>query len=262
MADASGARERGSRTTRCCGRWSASSPSCRCCRSRGCCWKASRRAAQFSGDGAAPRPVEPDDLDGDAAQPRDRVRRHGARRRARDASSRWSSSLTDIRARNAFVFCFVLPLMLAPQVVALAWLQMFGPSSPLLKLLGIAPALGQPQSALFARRHHPAARRPVRAARVPHAARRPAHAAAGAARGGARRRRAAAARAAHHRAAADDAAARRGRRAVLRLLPRQLRHPRASSASRATTSCCRRSSTSGSPDSARACCPRSRCSRC
>ena len=31
-------------------------------------------------------------------------------------------SLTDIRARNAYVFCFVLPLMLAPQVVALAWL--------------------------------------------------------------------------------------------------------------------------------------------
>jgi iron(III) transport system permease protein len=51
-------------------------------------------------------------------------------------------SLTDIRHRNAFVFCYVMPLMLAPQVVALAWLQMFGPSSPLLKMLGIAPALG------------------------------------------------------------------------------------------------------------------------
>jgi iron(III) transport system permease protein len=51
-------------------------------------------------------------------------------------------SLTDIRARNAFVFCFVMPLLLAPQVVALAWLQLFGPSSPLLKLLGIAPAMG------------------------------------------------------------------------------------------------------------------------
>ena len=51
-------------------------------------------------------------------------------------------SLTDIRRRNAFVFCYVMPLMLAPQVVALAWLQMFGPSSPLLKMLGIAPALG------------------------------------------------------------------------------------------------------------------------
>ena len=51
-------------------------------------------------------------------------------------------SLTDIRARNAYVFCFVLPLMLAPQVVALAWLQMFGPSSTLLKLAGLAPPPG------------------------------------------------------------------------------------------------------------------------
>lgn len=51
-------------------------------------------------------------------------------------------AFTDIRARNAYVFCFVLPLMLAPQVVALAWLQMLGPSSPLLKLAGIAPAVG------------------------------------------------------------------------------------------------------------------------
>lgn len=51
-------------------------------------------------------------------------------------------SLTDIRGRNAFVFFYVIPLMLAPQVVALAWLQMFGASSPLLKVLGVAPALG------------------------------------------------------------------------------------------------------------------------
>jgi iron(III) transport system permease protein len=51
-------------------------------------------------------------------------------------------SLTDVRARNAYVFLFVLPLLLAPQVVALAWLQVFGPSSTLLKMLGVAPALG------------------------------------------------------------------------------------------------------------------------
>ncbi len=51
-------------------------------------------------------------------------------------------SLTDIRGRNAFVFCFVMPLLIAPQVVALAWLQLFGPSSPLLKMLGAAPAMG------------------------------------------------------------------------------------------------------------------------
>jgi len=51
-------------------------------------------------------------------------------------------ALTDIRGRNAFVFCFVMPLLLAAQVVALAWLQLFGPSSPVLAMLGIAPALG------------------------------------------------------------------------------------------------------------------------
>ncbi len=51
-------------------------------------------------------------------------------------------SLTDLRARNAFVFCFVLPMMIAPQVVALAWLQLAGPSSPLLKLIGAAPEMG------------------------------------------------------------------------------------------------------------------------
>jgi iron(III) transport system permease protein len=51
-------------------------------------------------------------------------------------------ALTDIRARNAFVFCFVVPLLIAPQVVALAWLSVFGPSSPLLKLLGAAPPIG------------------------------------------------------------------------------------------------------------------------
>ena len=51
-------------------------------------------------------------------------------------------SVTDMRARNAFVFCFVLPLMIAPQVTALAWLQITGPSSHVLKLLGIAPPLG------------------------------------------------------------------------------------------------------------------------
>ncbi|MET0604830.1 MAG: ABC transporter permease subunit, partial [Beijerinckiaceae bacterium] len=50
--------------------------------------------------------------------------------------------LTDIRARNALVFCFVLPLMIAPQVTALAWLQLIGPSSPILNAMGIAPSMG------------------------------------------------------------------------------------------------------------------------
>lgn len=51
-------------------------------------------------------------------------------------------SLTDVRGRSAFVLCFVMPLMIAPQVTALAWLQLFGPASPLLKMLGIAPPMG------------------------------------------------------------------------------------------------------------------------
>ncbi|MCR4269413.1 iron ABC transporter permease [Nitratireductor sp. ZSWI3] len=51
-------------------------------------------------------------------------------------------SLTDVRQRQAFVLCFVTPLMIAPQVTALAWLQLFGPSSPLLNMLGMAPPLG------------------------------------------------------------------------------------------------------------------------
>jgi iron(III) transport system permease protein len=51
-------------------------------------------------------------------------------------------SLTDVRARGGFVFCFVLPLMIAPQVTALAWLQVTGTSSPLLNMLGIALPLG------------------------------------------------------------------------------------------------------------------------
>ncbi|MGL4243142.1 MAG: ABC transporter permease [Beijerinckiaceae bacterium] len=51
-------------------------------------------------------------------------------------------TLTDIRARHAFVFVFVMPLIIAPQVMALAWLQVSGPSSELLKMLGLAPPIG------------------------------------------------------------------------------------------------------------------------
>ncbi len=51
-------------------------------------------------------------------------------------------TLTDMRRRGAFVLCFVMPLMIAPQVTALAWLQLFGPASPFLKLIGLAPPLG------------------------------------------------------------------------------------------------------------------------
>jgi len=53
-------------------------------------------------------------------------------------------ALTDIRGKTVFTFCFVLPLMIPPQVTALAWLQVFGPASPMLKSFGIAPPLGTP----------------------------------------------------------------------------------------------------------------------
>ncbi|MFP3544467.1 iron ABC transporter permease [Rhizobium sp. SIMBA_035] len=54
-------------------------------------------------------------------------------------------TLTDIRGRGLVSFLFVLPMMIPPQVTALAWVQMSGPSSPLLKALHIAPPLGTPQ---------------------------------------------------------------------------------------------------------------------
>lgn len=54
-------------------------------------------------------------------------------------------TLTDIRAKGFVSFAFVLPMMIPPQVTALAWVQMSGPASPLLKTLGIAPPLGSPQ---------------------------------------------------------------------------------------------------------------------
>ncbi|MBW9055277.1 ABC transporter permease [Rhizobium mesosinicum] len=54
-------------------------------------------------------------------------------------------TLTDIPAKGLLSFFFVLPMMIPPQVTALAWVQMSGPSSPLLKALHIAPPLGSPQ---------------------------------------------------------------------------------------------------------------------
>ncbi|MDF0697075.1 iron ABC transporter permease [Rhizobium sp. MC63] len=54
-------------------------------------------------------------------------------------------TLTDIPGKGLLSFFFVLPMMIPPQVTALAWVQMSGPSSPLLKALAIAPPLGSPQ---------------------------------------------------------------------------------------------------------------------
>lgn len=57
----------------------------------------------------------------------------------------FSITLTNLRAKQWWVFCFMLPLMIPPQVTALSWLQLFGPASPLLNSLGLAPPLGSPQ---------------------------------------------------------------------------------------------------------------------
>jgi len=54
-------------------------------------------------------------------------------------------SLTNVRWRALWVFCFMLPMMIPPQVTALSWLQLFGPASPILNSFGIAPQLGSPQ---------------------------------------------------------------------------------------------------------------------
>jgi len=53
-------------------------------------------------------------------------------------------ALTDLRSKALLVFCFMIPLMIPPQITALSWIQLFGPSSALLKALGMAPALGSP----------------------------------------------------------------------------------------------------------------------
>lgn len=54
-------------------------------------------------------------------------------------------ALTDIRAKAALVFCFMIPMMIPPQITALSWVQLTGPSSALLNALGLAPEMGSPQ---------------------------------------------------------------------------------------------------------------------
>ncbi|MFD2845552.1 ABC transporter permease family protein [Paracoccus cavernae] len=49
---------------------------------------------------------------------------------------------TDLRGKSALVFAFVLPLMIPPQVIAMAWIQAFSPSSPVLGALGLSMEAG------------------------------------------------------------------------------------------------------------------------
>jgi iron(III) transport system permease protein len=53
----------------------------------------------------------------------------------------WLVALTDMRAKQAWVFAFILPLMIPPQITALAWLQALSPSGMILSGL---KALGMP----------------------------------------------------------------------------------------------------------------------
>lgn len=55
---------------------------------------------------------------------------------------------TDIRAKRAIAVLFVGSLLVAPQVMALAFKTMMGPSSLLLDLLGLAPSPGMPNPML------------------------------------------------------------------------------------------------------------------
>ncbi|MEC5398818.1 ABC transporter permease [Uliginosibacterium sp. H1] len=52
--------------------------------------------------------------------------------------------LTDVRARASAVFVFLLPLLIPPQILAMAWAELLGPGSAILAPLGLAPAPGTP----------------------------------------------------------------------------------------------------------------------
>src|SRR3712207_7212414 len=50
--------------------------------------------------------------------------------------------ITDMRGRRMASFLFVLSAMISPQVIALAFLHLAGPASPILNTLGLAPEAG------------------------------------------------------------------------------------------------------------------------
>ncbi len=57
-------------------------------------------------------------------------------------------TMTDLPGRKPLGFLLLLPLMIAPQVTALSWLHLFGPSSTLLCMVGMAPPPGTPNPML------------------------------------------------------------------------------------------------------------------
>lgn len=50
--------------------------------------------------------------------------------------------LTDMRWKGAIVFMLLLPLLIPSQIMALAWIELTGPTSPILAPLGLAPEPG------------------------------------------------------------------------------------------------------------------------
>jgi len=50
--------------------------------------------------------------------------------------------LTDVRLKGPLIFLILLPMMIPPHVTAISWIQALGPSSPLLRTLGLAPEVG------------------------------------------------------------------------------------------------------------------------
>ena len=53
-------------------------------------------------------------------------------------------ALSDVRAKGALIFLLLIPMMIPPHVTAIAWIQTFGPASPILGAVGLAPPPGTP----------------------------------------------------------------------------------------------------------------------
>lgn len=51
-------------------------------------------------------------------------------------------ALTNVRAKTALTFALLLPLLVPSQITALAWIELIGPSSPILRPLGLASPPG------------------------------------------------------------------------------------------------------------------------
>ena len=57
-------------------------------------------------------------------------------------------AVTDIRGKRVLAFLFVMSLLVAPQVAALAYKTLAGPASPILNAIGLAPPPGTPNPLL------------------------------------------------------------------------------------------------------------------